>query len=251
MSLTQIKNDRTFRRDKSQGCGDCPIRHRAVCALCEPDELAVLEAIKTYREVPAGGVAFRQGDPMTYVASVVSGVATLSRTLEDGRRQTVGLMLPSDFIGRPGRETYAFDVEAATDLLLCRFETKGFERVLSSTPHVATRLLQMTLDELDAARDWSVLLGRLSAREKVSTFILSLARRLGTAQGDGASFLMPLTREAMADHLGLTIETASRQISALRRDGVVETEGRSRIIIPDLGRLSEEAGDDADGTWPV
>ena len=58
---------------------------------------------------------------------------------------------------------------------------------------------------------------------------------------------MPLTREAMADYLGLTLETVSRQISALKRDGLIELEGKRHIIVPDFDRLLEEAGDDSDG----
>lgn len=247
--MTQIKLDRTFRHNPGGECDTCPIRHRAVCALCEPHELAVLDGIKTYREVPAGASITDAGEPMSHVASVVSGVATLSRTLEDGRRQTVGLMLPSDFIGRPGRENSPFDVTAATDVLLCRFERKNFDKILASTPHVATRLLEMTLDELDAARDWAVVLGRMTAREKVSAFLLTLSRRIGTAEGNGVRFALPLTREAMADHLGLTLETASRQISALRRDGVIVTTGRAQVHVPDLSRLSDEAGEDSYGEF--
>jgi len=58
---------------------------------------------------------------------------------------------------------------------------------------------------------------------------------------------LPLTREAMADYLGLTLETVSRQVSALKRDGVISLEGKRRVTIPDMGRLLDEAGDDSDG----
>ncbi|MBF9035300.1 helix-turn-helix domain-containing protein [Rhodobacterales bacterium HKCCE2091] len=228
-------------------CGECPIRTRAVCSLCEPHELNALDGIKSYREIPAGKRLYEAGEPMEHVASVVLGVGTLSRTLEDGRRQMVGLLLPSDFIGRPGRAEALYDVEALTDLTVCRFERKGFERILGSTPNVATRLLQMTLDELDSARDWAVVLGRKSARERVASFLLILARRLGRQSGGEMLFQLPVTREAMADYLGLTLETTSRQMSALRRDGVIATEGRSAVRVPDLIRLAEEAGDDSDG----
>ena len=64
---------------------------------------------------------------------------------------------------------------------------------------------------------------------------------------DPLAFDLPLTREAMADYLGLTLETVSRQISALRKDGVIELEGKRHVIVPDMARLMEEAGDDADG----
>jgi CRP/FNR family transcriptional regulator len=101
-----------------QDCADCPIRHKAVCAHCEPDELSVLEEIKFYKGFSAGQPIVWAGDQMEFVGSVVSGVASMTQTMEDGRRQMVGLLLPSDFLGRPNRETVAYDVQAATDIVL-------------------------------------------------------------------------------------------------------------------------------------
>ena len=188
---------------------------------------------------------------MHHVASVVTGVASISQTMEDGRRQMVGLLLPSDFVGRPGRDTAAFDVTAATEVVLCRFERKPFEKLLEKTPSIGGRLLQMTLDELDAAREWMLLLGRKTAREKISSLLAIIARRealLSPSLRTGpVAFALHITREAMADYLGLTIETVSRQLTALRKDGVIEMEGKRRILVPDLPRLLDEAGDDADG----
>lgn len=235
----------------TQDCGDCPIRHRAVCARCEGDELARLEQMKFYRSYQAGQTVIWSGDRMDFVASVVSGVAMLSQTLEDGRRQMVGLLLPSDFVGRPGRTSVAYDVTATTDLVMCCFRKKPFEEMMLSTPHVAQRLLDMTLDELDAAREWILLLGRKTAREKLASLLAILSRRdaglkLRSTKGV-VVFDLALTREQMADYLGLTLETVSRQISALRRDGVIVLEGNRHVTIPDYDRLLEVAGDDSDG----
>lgn len=236
-------------------CGDCPIRHRAVCARCDEDELLLLEEIKYYRSFEAGQTVVWSGDRMDFVASVVSGIATLTQTMEDGRRQMVGLLLPSDFVGRPGRDTAAYDVTATTDLVMCCFRKKPFEDVMITTPHVGQRLLEMTLDELDAAREWMLLLGRKTAREKIASLITIIARRdasLKAQKHTGRVVVdLPLTREAMSEYLGLTLETVSRQISALRRDGIIEIEGKRHITIPDFDLLVEEAGDDADGGFLV
>ncbi|MBB1490043.1 Crp/Fnr family transcriptional regulator [Paracoccus sp. MC1854] len=232
-------------------CEDCPIRYRAVCASCEAPELDRLDATKYYRRYEAGQVVALAGERMDFVGSVVSGVAGLSQTMEDGRTQMVGLLLPSDFLGRPGRETSTYAVTALSDLLLCCFRRKPFEELLRSSPRVAARLLDMTLDDLDAAREWLLLLGRKSAREKIASFLAALARRgavLRQSRPQGrVEIELPLTRETMADYLGLTIETVSRQISALRRDGVIALEGTRRITVPDFHRLVLESGDDADG----
>ena len=232
-------------------CGDCPIRHRAVCARCETDELSRLEAMKYYRSFQAGQTVVWSGDRMDFVASVVTGIATLTQTMEDGRRQMVGLLLPSDFVGRPGRTIAPYDVTAATDLVMCCFRRKPFEDMMATTPHVAQRLLEMTLDELDAAREWMLLLGRKTAREKIASLLTIIARRdtgLKKRSAKGSiSFDLPLTREEMADYLGLTLETVSRQMSALKRDGVIELGEKRRILVPDFDRLSDQTGDDTDG----
>lgn len=234
-----------------KGCSECPIRHRAVCARCETEELELLESMKIYRTFKAGQTVVWSGDAMTFVASVVTGIATLSQTMEDGRRQMVGLLLPSDFLGRPGRTRALYDVTATTDLTLCCFKRQPFEEMIANTPHVAQRLLEMTLDELDAAREWMLLLGRKTAREKIASLIAIIARRdaaLSQGQSHGPmTFDLPMTREAMADYLGLTLETVSRQVSALKKDNVIELTGKRHVTIPDFDRLIEETGDDSDG----
>ncbi|MCB1311619.1 MAG: Crp/Fnr family transcriptional regulator [Sedimentitalea sp.] len=232
-------------------CTDCPIRHRAVCARCEPDELQTLDAIKYYRSFEAGQTIIWSGDKMDFVGSVVSGIATLTQTMEDGRTQMVGLLLPSDFVGRPGRDGAPYDVVATTDIMMCCFRKKPFEQLMMTTPHIAHRLLEMTLDELDAAREWMLVLGRKTAREKIASLLSIVARRDASLDarrpGGPMIFDLPLTREAMADYLGLTLETVSRQMSALKRDGVIRLEGKRHVTVPDMGRLMEEAGDDSDG----
>jgi CRP/FNR family transcriptional regulator len=252
-ALTQI-NQNSASQEGQVRCGDCPIRYRAVCAHCETDELALLEGMKFYRSYDPGQPIIWEGDRMDFVGSVVSGVATLTQTLEDGRTQMVGLLLPSDFLGRPSREIAPYNAVAASKVVLCCFRRKPFEQMMRTTPHVAHRLLEMTLDELDAAREWMLLLGRKTAREKIASFIAIIARREAALQkrdpGGRMRIDLPLTREAMADYLGLTLETVSRQVSALKRDGVIELVGKRTIMLPDFARLVEESGDDSDGGYP-
>lgn len=171
--------------------------------------------------------------------------------MEDGRRQMVGLLLPSDFVGRPGRDTAIYDVTATTDVMMCCFRKSPFEQMMITTPHISQRLLEMTLDELDAAREWMVILGRKTAKEKIASLLAIFARRSSALSKDGFSrelvVDLPLTREAMADYLGLTLETVSRQMSALRKSGVIVLEGKRHVIIPDFDLLLQETGDDTDG----
>ncbi|WP_458789817.1 transcriptional regulator FnrL [Yoonia sp. MH D7] len=226
-------------------CDQCPIRHRALCATCSPDELSELNDTKYYRSFEAGQPIMWSGDRMGFVGSVVTGTATIERLMEDGRKQTMGLLLPSDFIGRPGRDTAIYDVTAVTDVVLCCFRREGFEQMVGKTPHLSQRMLEMALDELDSAREWMLLLGRKTAREKIATFLMMLVRRTGTkkniAEGE-VQIVLPLTREAMSDYLGLTIETVSRQFSSLRKEGLIVLDGKRDVTIPDVDALKIETG---------
>ena len=254
--MTQIKTisateDPPVTLTAPPACAVCDIRTRAVCAHCDDSDLSALEGIKFHRSFDAGQVIAWAGDRMDFVASVVSGVASLTQTLEDGRTQMVGLLLPSDFLGRPGRDRAQYTVTATAETVLCCFRRRPFEELMQRNARLPARLLEMSLDELDAAREWLLLLGRKTAREKIASFLSIIARReasLGhSAAHDGVQFDLPLTREAMADYLGLTLETVSRQMSALKRDRVIVLEGRRHVTVPDFARLVAESGDDADG----
>lgn len=235
------------RAPANPNCRDCPIRHSAVCADCDARALADLEAIKTYRRFEAGQPVMWAGEPLMSVATVVSGVALLSLSLADGRRQMVGLLLPSDLLGRPSREIVPYDVTAATDLTLCSFRRSEFARLVARTPQLGERMMKMTLDELDAAREWMLLLGRKTARERIASLFVIMARRDASLKRrpphDGMRFPLHISREAMADYLGLTIETVSRQISALRRENLVVLDSARTVTAPVFARLVAESGE--------
>jgi len=237
----------SFVFNEREGCGSCPIRHRAVCARCDDDELAILDGMKSYYSYDAGAPILWRGDDLTHLSSVVTGIASLSRTLEDGRTQMVGLLLPSDFIGRPGRETVDFDVTAVTEVTLCRFERKPFEKLVTDMPHISQRVMEMVLDELSVAREWMVLLGRKTAREKIATFIEMIVRRDAQPLQGAGDYVLPLTREEIANFLGLTLETVSRQLSAMKKDGLIAFSDRRSFRVLDLQALHAASGDDADG----
>lgn len=230
----------------TERCSECPIRHRAVCARCDDDELALLESMKTYRNFAAGQTILWRGDELVFVASVVSGVATLTKSMEDGRTQMVGLLLPSDFIGRPGRQKIEFDVTATTDVTLCCFQRKPFEKLVHETPHVSQRLMELALDELDAAREWMVLLGRKTAQEKIATFVEMLLRRSNADAKivEGRTLSLPLTQNQIASYLGLTFETVSRQLTALKKAGIIDFKDRRHLEILNLAGLRAATGDD-------
>lgn len=231
-------------------CANCAIRHRSVCGALSDDELEDLNAIARNRVVKAGETIQNAEDEMTSVANIVSGVVKLTKIMGDGRQQIVGLQFPPDFLGRAYRARSPYFAEAATDVQLCVFPRRGFEKLLHEHGDLETRLFQDTLNELDAAREWMLVLGRKTAAEKVASFLALIARRsgmIGCAHSGGldepeeVTLQSPLTRAEMADFLGLTIETVSRQIGKLKAAGILKVGANRTITVLDIDRLEDIA----------
>ncbi|MEM9435445.1 MAG: Crp/Fnr family transcriptional regulator [Pseudomonadota bacterium] len=228
-------------------CSTCAVRHRSLCSALSADEIADLNAIARKTFLPAGTTFVFEGDSSRDFATITSGVAKLVRGSEDGRSQIVGLLFASDFMGRvPGFSRGAGErnsIIAVSDLELCLFPRNSFIKLLEKYPSLEHVLLQQCLDELKLAREWMVILGRKTAGERVASFLLHVARKI-QAQGDqgGTAFELPLARSDIADYIGLTVETVSRQISKLRRDGVIELTGSKHVTHVDISELKARAG---------
>lgn len=135
--------------------------------------------------------------------------------------------------------------EAASDVDLCRVPKGALERLIVEKPNLEHRLMQQALRELDEAREWMVTLGRKTAAEKVASFVYLIATYLDPSTDDQAKsrkFDLPLTRGDVADFLGLTLETVSRQLSKLRAERMIVITGVTHIEVPDLHRLRKRCG---------
>lgn len=229
-------------------CDTCVVRNRAVCAGLSADELSALNAMGRRRNLEAGEPLIWEGDESVLVANVIEGVLKLSSATEDGREQIVGVVYPSDFIGRPFAGAAGHSVTALTPARVCVFARADFDRFASEHPALEHKLLERTLGELDRTRKWMVLLSRKTAQEKVATFLLEMADRLvetGCEAPEEESlrrFDLPFSRQQVADVLGLTIETVSRQMTALKRDGVIGLPTRRSVEIIDRATLEYLAG---------
>lgn len=230
----------------SLACDSCVVRNRAICATLSSEELIELNRLGRKQTVKRGQTLMWEGDEALLCANVIDGVMKLSTSTADGREQIVGIVYPSDFIGRPFGQNTHHSVTALTDAHVCVFTRQAFDGFAKQHPTLEHRLLERTLDELDRARQWMLLLGRKTAGERVASLIVEMSNRLA---GEGCSnlglsllkFDLPLSRQQMADVLGLTIETISRQLSRLKADGVIALPTARGIEILDPDRLENLA----------
>ena len=222
-------------------CADCAVRDSALCASLADHELEALNAIARHKVIPRGQVFVWEGDASSICANIVSGVLKVTSATADGREQIVGLLFAGDFVGQPFRAETSLTVTALSEADLCIYPRQGFETVLDDHSKLERMLLQRTMAALDDARARMLSLGRKSAEERVSGFLLEMADRCG-GDGEAGGFDLPLTRGQMADVLGLTIETVSRQLTSLKGGGLIALSAGRGVTILDRAGLEGCAG---------
>lgn len=190
-------------------------------------------AIGMRRTLARGQQVFADGDLCTRFYKVISGTVRTVRVLADGRRQIDAFHLPGDVFGLESGGTHRFAAEAVDDVLLVAYRRNRFSDLVKSDPAFSEQLMSSTLESLDRAHEHAVLLGRKTALERMASFLLNLAGR--TAGGDRVELAMQ--RSDIADHLGLTIETVSRTLTHMVRDGLIRLKGGRTVILADKAAL--------------
>jgi CRP/FNR family transcriptional regulator, anaerobic regulatory protein len=216
------------------------MRGRGICAAVGQDLLPRLDAIAIGRKVAAGRTLFEEGDPADDVFTITAGMIKLYKLMSDGRRQIVGFLVPGDFLGLAFGRTYVYTAEAVVATTTCRFSRQQFHALLDECPTLEKEILTRTATELAAAQEQMLLLGRKTARERVASFLLALARRrkIGPAQ----PFALLMSRADIADYLGLTVETVSRTLGLLGRNGMIELADAHTVVIRRQVALEQVAG---------
>ncbi len=221
-------------------CQSCEARHRGICGALSGEQLLVLSKYTSRTTFKSSEQLVPEGGDVERYANILSGVVKLSKLLIDGRQQIVGLQFAPDFLGRPFKTKSKTTAEAATDVRLCTFPKTVLEDMIKQSPKLEHSLHEQTLKELDEARDWMMTLGRKSASEKVASFLYLIGVNIdpGHQSNDQSIFFeLPLNRSDIADFLGLTIETVSRQLTKLRKSGIIQIEQNRLVTIPNMTDL--------------
>jgi CRP/FNR family transcriptional regulator len=206
-----------------------------LCSALAEAELSRLGSMSWHRRFRAGEVIHVEGEVPPSFCAIVSGVVKLMKSLPTGSQQIVGLFGAGDFLGRPfGGEARATAV-AASEVEVCWFPRATIETVTATSGAVKDWFYERVADELEKAQEWIMLLGRMTAEQKMAVFLLSVMKtaaddKPGSAPAREMVIELPLSRTEIADYLGLTIETVSRQIARLRDRNVISA-GNTRSVV--------------------
>jgi len=180
---------------------------------------------------------YGEGEPGTFVYRVLSGVARTYRILADGRRQISEFFLPGDVFGLEAGVDHSLSAEAVSDCVLVAIRRSHLAERANQDSATAQKLWSLTLHHLGRSEEHMLLLGRKNASERVAWFLLDMAKRI-PAQGQVD---LPMSRQDIADYLGLTIETVSRTMTQLQDDDLIALPTCRRVMLSNRMGLSHLA----------
>ena len=192
-----------------------------LCGALEQADLIRLDRLATHISVPARTILFMQGEPAGYFFKVIAGTISLFKLLPDGRRQILGFTIPGDSLLLSPEGTNAFGAEVIDDAVLWRFDRIQMTQLADTNQQMQHLLYESISHQLIIAQEQCVLLGRLHAEERVTTFLLSMYERFQKIGRKSITIPLPMARADIADYLGLTVETVSRMISRIGRKKVL------------------------------
>ena len=203
-------------------CNDCNLRNIGICEIIKESELRFLSNLSTNIIFKKNSEIIQKGDQSNFVYSITSGVARIVVNLEDGRRQILGFLLPGDFIGINLEPIWNINVEAVTEISACKFSRVKFKEFMSENHNRSVKLQILSKNEIEDLRKMIVILGLMSAEEKILKFIFMQKKRwdhIKSTKSDNVPIHM--TRLDIANYLGMTIETVSRTFTNLSNKNII------------------------------
>jgi CRP-like cAMP-binding protein len=214
--------------------------HSAPALASQPKRLDKLASIAGIRKCHRGQVICDQGQPAEYWYRVTSGTVRRCVARPDGRRQIVELLLPGDFFGFTALNEYDSTVEAVAEgTIVASYPRRRVEMLAEADPQLSREIRQVTFEALSRLQTQLLILGRITATEKVSSFLLKMAERLSDRALDHVN--LPVSRYDMADYLGLSVETVSRSLTSLKNRGLIALSGPRSVRIIDRDALDGAA----------
>ncbi len=218
----------------SDGLDDRGLANPTIEVSGQLDPFAALERIGVRRSFTRDQEINAEGDSSDSWYKVVSGTVRVSKLLADGRRHIAEFCFAGDCFGLDTASQRGFSAEAVGDVVVTRYSRRATERLISENAQLARCLYDMTLRDLAHAQTHMMMLGRMTAPERVASFLLELSERREAR----SAVDVPMSRTDIADYLGLTIETVCRVMSAFKRDGTIGIPTPHRIELRDRAALA-------------
>ena len=220
-------------------CNICKVRTYSFCRCLDEDKIHLFSHISFEKRFSNKETIFLQNDPARHLYNITEGNVKVYQLLDDGRIQIIGFLYPGDFFGSYSNNKYNYCAESIGDLKTCVFDQKILDNYLDENPVLAKELLNKTSFELTLAQDRLTVLGKLKATERITKFLLNISEQRKRIGWKNNPISLPMTRQDIADYLGLTIETVSREISNLKTLNVIKGITSKKFFLTDFEKLED------------
>ena len=218
-------------------CNICKIRTYSFCKCLDEDKLNLFSNISFEKDYHDKQSIFIQSDPAKHLFNITEGNVKIYQLLDDGRIQIIGFLYPGDFFGSYKNNKYNYSAEAIGNLKTCVFNQIVLDKYIDENPVLAKELLNQTSFELTLAQDRITVLGKLNAGERLAKFLLNISEQRKRIGWKNNPISLPMTRQDIADYLGLTIETVSREFSNLKSSNIVKFISSKQLYLNDVNSL--------------
>lgn len=201
------------------------------------DELQQLTEVSKLKVLSQKQHLLTQSSSATHVFNIASGIALIERISMNGRRQVLAFIFPGDFVGLTQSDRYEYGVKALTDATAYAFRKPEFRGLTETIPQLKKNIADIGANVLGHALDQVFILGQKKAEERLCFLFVQLLERMPEATAE--SIQLPMTRQDIADYLGLTVETVSRALAKLKSDKLIAIPTPQKITIIDLDKVSE------------
>ena len=234
----------------STKCMNCPLRQMDAFADMTSAEVAFMERFKTGElEAQPGTEIMAQGQSSTHLFTCLSGMGLRYKTLEDGRRQVIGFVLPGDFIGLQAgvMSEMQHSVEASTSMRLCTFNRSDLRTLCTSHPSRAYDLPRIAAMEEVFLGEALAVVGQLDARAKVAWALHRFYSRLAAVNmAKNGQVRLPYRQQDLADALGLSLVHTNKTLARLRQDQIARWTDE-QLTVHNVARLAELGHAEEDG----
>ena len=220
-------------------CTACKVRPYSFCRCLKEEELKHFAGISSEKKFSNKQNIFLQSDEGKRLYNITEGNVKIYQLLQDGRIQIIGFLYPGDFFGSYKKGKYNYSAQAIGDVAVCEFKENVLNDHINKNPRLSLELLNMTTNELILAQDRIKVLGKLTATERVANFISNISKQRARIKWQDNPISLPMSRQDIADYLGLTIATVSREITNLKTSSVIKMISTSQIYINDKTKLAE------------
>ncbi|MTI48845.1 Crp/Fnr family transcriptional regulator [Sporosalibacterium faouarense] len=226
---------------------NCPVCENKYCAnkvsifsVLEDKELKEVTDLIIHKKYKKGQIICFEGDVSDRLYIISRGKIKVFKYTKEGKEQILYILSEGDFIGDLSllkRSSFKFNAEALEDVAVCTLGKNDFDNVLKENPEIALKILEVVHDRIMRLEDLIQSLSTNDIEARIASLLLSFIKDFGIVEEDNIVLNIPLSREDMANYIGVTRETISRKLSSMQDEGTIELSGNKKIIIKNKENL--------------